>query len=268
MDRDAIRARLRPYIDGKLSKEEVEVVQSFLDETPGAREELSRMLAEDDLLAAQVTAARQGGKSLRGFGGRISREARLSAMNAVTGSKRSGRPRSWLWIGVSALAIIVLFLYQWKGGGAPGDWLLTAPINDMRTVLDAGRGADVTSIDAAVVGDWFVGRVSFAPPRPPQGGDTAHLVGGRLAYFLERRVAAYLYEADGQPLTLYVMARHGLPETGADGVVFAPLEERMPDGLDGYRQVIWTIGPLFYSLSANLPQDWLVEIAEGFAGGG
>ncbi len=118
------------------------------------------------------------------------------------------------------------------------------------------------------MGDWFVGRVSFSPPRPPQGGDTAHLVDGRLAYFLERRVAAYLYEADDRPLTLYVMASHGLPETGADGVVSAPLEDRMPERLYGYRQVIWTAGPLFYSLTADLPQGWLVEIAEGFAGGG
>ena len=268
MARDAIRARLRPYIDGKLSKEKLEAMQGFLDETPGAREELSRMLAEDDLLAAQVSEARQEGESLRGFGGKISREARLSARNAITGSKRSGRPRSWLWIGVAALAIIVLFLYQWKGGEAPSDWLLTAPIDDMRTVVDAGRGAGVASDDAALIGDWFVGRVSFAPPRPPQGGDTAHLVGGRLAYFVERRVAAYLYEAGGRQLTLYVMARHDLPDTGADGVVFAPLEERLPRALDGYRQVIWTTGPLFYSLTADLPQDWLIEIAEGFAGGG
>ena len=268
MDRDAIRAKLRPYIDGKLAKEEVEAVQSFLDETPGAREQLNRMLAEDDLLAAQVTEARQEGESLRGFGGKISRDARLSAMNATTGSRPGGKRRSWLWIGIAAIAIIVIFLYQWKGGEAPGDWLLTAPIDDMRTVLDAGRDADLASGDAAVVGDWFVGRVSFAPPRPPQGGEVAHLVGGRLAYFLERRVAAYLYEADGRPLTLYVMARHNLPETGTDGVVFAPLEERMPEGLDGYRQVIWTSGPLFYSLTADLPQDWLVEIAKGFAGGG
>ncbi len=262
MDRDEIRAKLRPYIDGELPKEEVVAIQQFLDETPGAREELSRMLAEDDLLAAKVTAAKQEGESLRGFGGNISRDIRLSAMNAATGSRSGGgrRRRSWLWVGIVALALVVLFLYQWKGGDAPGDWLVTAPIDDMRTVLNAGRGGD-----AAIVQGWFAGRVGFTPPLPPAGGDAAHLVGGRLAYFLERPVAAYLYEADGRPLTLYVMSRDGLPESGADGVVFAPLEERMPEGLDGYRQVIWTAGPLFYSLTADLPQDWLVEIAEGFA---
>ena len=48
-------------------------------------------------------------------------------------------------------------------------------------------------------------------------------------------------------------------------MVFAPLEERMPEGLSGYRQAIWSAGPLFYSLIADLPQEWLTEITKTLA---
>ncbi len=266
MDREEIRAELRPYLEGLLTPDEVKEIERFLEETPGARQILAEMMAEEDVMAERVSRARQGEESIRDVSGRISRDTRMAAMG--TASRRSSRrTRRWLWLGVAGLAVLVLFLYQWKGD-APGDWLVTAPIDDMRTVIEAERGADVASADAETVRTWFTGRVNFTAPRPPLGDGTAALIGGRLAFFLERRVAAYMYEVDGHPLTLYVMARHAMPDTEMDGIVYAPLEDRMPEGLDGYRQVIWTIGPLFYSLTANLPRDWLIEIANGFVTGG
>ena len=82
--------------------------------------------------------------------------------------------------------------------------------------VDSRRPFDVVSQNPLVLQRWFEDKVDFTPPLPPVPADL-HLAGGRLCFFLDRRIAAYMYVADGRAVSLYVMREAGLG-TPSDGL--------------------------------------------------
>lgn len=149
-------------------------------------------------------------------------------------------------------------------GGSLEACLLSVPVQDLHTFVVSQRSLDVTSPDPQHLRQWFQGKVDFSLPLLPRQAGIATLVGGRLCYFLDRRVASFMYTVDGHYLSLYVMLRQGLPFPPWDSVRRAGHEARTC-AVQGYTQIIWSHTDLLYSLVSDLPQATLLELARGLA---
>lgn len=91
---------------------------------------------------------------------------------------------------------------------------------------------------------------------------TARLVGGRLCYFLNRRVASFMYMTQGRYLSLYVMPRQGLRFPPDDGVPLPRSQARVYE-VKGYTHILWLYTDLLYSLVSDVPQAQLIELMQG-----
>ena len=139
-------------------------------------------------------------------------------------------------------------------------------MSEMRAFVDSNRGLDVDITDPEALRSWFAEKVDFAPPKPPAAG-TMTLVGGRLCYFLDRRVIAYMYRVEGRYHSLYVMKEDGLEtleerrESLTRGVSASVFER------DGYANVLWREGSHFYSLVAEVSPERLIPLAKEMVAG-
>jgi anti-sigma factor RsiW len=177
----------------------------------------------------------------------------------------------WVWSTVAAavivLALSVVLLKPWLLPDTLEARVLSVPVQDLHTFVVSQRNLDVASTVPEHVRHWFQEKVDFAPPHMPEHVGKAHLVGGRLCHFLNRRVAAFMYTADEHYLSLYVMPRHGLPlPTGAIAVLQRPLAG--VHAVQGYTHILWSQADLLYSLVSDLPQPQLVDMARAVAQAG
>lgn len=131
------------------------------------------------------------------------------------------------------------------------------PLEEFRTFEASGRPLDFTSTEPAAVRQWFLAKVDLPLPFPVAETLKAHLTGGRLCYFLDRRVASFMYMLDGQSLSLYVMSAVDLP--------VPPRTDAEVVHDDEYTAVLWSQGDLAYVLVSRLTGDRALQLLRGLA---
>ena len=136
---------------------------------------------------------------------------------------------------------------------------MTASIEELRTFVDSRRPLDLVSQDPLELQGWFEGKVDFTPPAPPMLSEL-DLVGGRLCFFLDRRIAAYTYVADGHMISLYVMRDAGLGRVGGEAARLAGREVVVGEQA-GFQGAFWHSDDLAFALIADLPRDHVLELA-------
>jgi anti-sigma factor RsiW len=145
--------------------------------------------------------------------------------------------------------------------------VLSVPVQDLQTFVVSQRSLDMADADPQHLRQWFQGKVDFPPPLVPTQVGSARLVGGRLCYFLDRRVASFMYTTAGRYLSLYVMPRQGLRSPSGDGVPLPRTPARVYE-VQGYTHILWWHTDLLYSLVSDLPQAQLFELAQGLVAAG
>jgi anti-sigma factor RsiW len=147
--------------------------------------------------------------------------------------------------------------------GIDASELMQTPLDELRSFLDSGRSVDVTATNPVQLRDWFVSKVDFPPPTPPTMSGLS-LVGGRLCYFFQRRIAAYMYHIDGHVLSLYIMSDRGveLPSNSHAMLGGRPAAVRE---LDGFAHILWLDGTLCYSVVSNQSAAQLFQVAQAVA---
>lgn len=195
-----------------------------------------------------------------------------SMRSSMAPAEQTRRAFPWAWAVMAAMVLLALL-----GGAlltsslfAPQSLavrLLSTPVQDLHTFVVSQRALDITSPDPQRLRQWFQGKIDFSPPLLPRQAGTATLVGGRLCYFLDRRVASFMYTDDGRYLSLYVMSRQGLPPLPQERVEVAHPQARVY-AIRGYTHVIWFHTDLLYSLVSDLPQARLLELVRGLVPAG
>jgi mycothiol system anti-sigma-R factor len=109
--------------------------------------------------------------------------------------------------------------------------------------------SDVTASDQTAVKHWFVGKLDFSPPVDDFANRGFSLVGGRIDYLKDRRVAALVYRHDGHPINVFVW-----PAAAGD----APLHTL---SRRGYSLVNWTYAGMFFCAVSDLSSTKLAELA-------
>ena len=190
----------------------------------------------------------------------------------------TAHPRRRWWPGAlvpalaAALALVVTvpaLLYHQAAStrAAATAAMVGEAVADHLRVVQAQRPLEIESSGAHEVRPWFEGRLDFAPLVPFAGDATLPLRGGALAYFQDRKAAAFIYGLRRHTVTLLVFRPEGLPwpSRGLDRV----------GGLDAYRAqtrgvtvILWRANGLGYALVSDADPRELTEIATRFSPGG
>jgi len=162
-------------------------------------------------------------------------------------------------VGAGALLAGALFL-GWRGLAPPSEGLYNEAVNDHLRILYAARPIEVQSGGIHQVKPWFDGRLDFAPILAFGGDDEFPLEGGAVAYFLDRKAAAFQFKRRLHPITLLVFRAEGLswPATSLEsiGPMRATLQTRR-----GFHVLLWRRDDLGYALISDVDDRDLVELA-------
>lgn len=250
------------FLDDELPRERVEAIERHLDECLDCRNHATATASLEERLRVCL----ESGPAPADLWPRIQASLSDRELGAATPKKPPARRvAQWMWLGAAAAVVVVaLFMLRapMEEADSLDDRLVTLPVHDLATFIAAERPLDVASADPEFLRAWFQPKMNFAVPRPPNA-HAAELVGGRLCYFLERRVASFMYRHEGRYLSLFVMEEEGLPQPAGERVLFAGHEAVLRD-LEGFTHMIWRRSDLLYSLVSDLPRERLIRIAETF----
>jgi anti-sigma factor RsiW len=195
---------------------------------------------------------------------------RIAAMGAS-----APRPRRWHGALVPALAVaaalvltVPALVYRQTAAlrAAATAGMVDEAVADHLRIAQAQRPLEVESGGIHQVRPWFEGRLDFAPVVPFSGDATVPLRGGALAYFRDRRAAAFIYGLRQHTITLLVFRADGLPwpRRGLARI----------GGLDAYRThergftvILWRAGDLGYALVSDADPAEVTQVAARFSPG-
>ncbi len=171
-----------------------------------------------------------------------------------------GVSRRTLWHGAIAAALIVL-------GIGFKSWLSPAVPDVVREIVDSQIRAQLMQApyeqvpqDATAVRRWFDGQVEFALPVPEMPSRAFDLVGVRLNYFLNRRVAEIAYASDEHIMSFLMFADKDVSLNMMKPVRLGNRTFHVQT-YKGYSTVLWQDGEIFCSVVSDLNLDELLQIA-------
>jgi len=153
---------------------------------------------------------------------------------------------------VAAAALFGFFVGKHQLALGPAAPLLAEEaVGDHLRVLYADRGPEIESGGIHQVKPWFAGRLDFAPVLPFDGDDEFPLQGGSIAYFRDRKAAAFVFKHRLHRITLLVFRADGLE------LPTAATHQRAR----GFDVVLWKQNELGYALVSDMAGSELDRLA-------
>jgi anti-sigma factor RsiW len=201
---------------------------------------------------------------------------RLPRRRAPEGLKRSlearwgepGKPtvprvaRALASLGAGAALAAAVF-WGWPGR-ASSESLFAEAVNDHLRILYADRPIEVESGGVHQVKPWFAGRLDFAPVLAFGGDEDFPLEGGAVAYFLDRKAAAFEFKRRLHPITLLVFRADGLAWPSRLATV-GPMRASLATQR-GFHVLLWRRDDLGYALVSDLDEHELVTLGAKIGG--
>jgi anti-sigma factor RsiW len=255
---------VEPYLDRALPPPERDAVLSHLSICSSCR----AVVAVAESIEARLRATLRDDTPPPELWPRVSAELRALGGDGASTSRphRIGRASRRAAIAAAALLAIgvALSLRRLAIRSIDPAELMQTPVDEMRSFVDSGRAVDFPTADPVKLRRWFVPRIEFTPPAPPMDPGLT-LIGGRLCYFFERRIASYMYKADSHLVSLYIMSDQDIePPSSSSGMTLGdrPVAAREADG---FAHVLWREGQLYYSLVSDQPASRLIVVARAMA---
>ena len=201
------RALLQVYLDGELDRAGARELEAHLDGCA----ECARSLSELDGLRA----------ALRTGAPRYAAPAALrEQIRAHATPTRVSAPRLGRWLALAASWALAFVIGVRVSGPASSDSATTLArdlVSSHLRALAAANPVDVASSDRHTVKPWFAGKIAFAPPAADFAEQGFALVGGRIDYVGDTRVAVLVYRHGPHLVDVFVLpgaATEGLERAG------------------------------------------------------
>jgi anti-sigma factor RsiW len=182
------------------------------------------------------------------------------------------RPRRRMLVpALAAAAVLViaapLVVYQQvTATRAAALTLVNEAIGDHARIVQAQRPLEVESGDSHRVRPWFEGRLEFAPVLSFAGDNEIPLRGGALAWFVDRKAAAFVYGLRLHTVTLFVFRPDGLPWPTSGWQRAGEREVYRASGR-GFTVVLWRAHGLGYALVSDADAREVLDLAARFGSG-
>jgi anti-sigma factor RsiW len=182
------------------------------------------------------------------------------------------RPRRRMLVpALAAAAVLViaapLVVYQQvTATRAAALTLVNEAIGDHVRIVQAQRPLEVESGDSHRVRPWFEGRLEFAPVLSFAGDNEIPLRGGALAWFVDRKAAAFVYGLRLHTVTLFVFRPDGLPWPTSGWQRAGEREVYRASGR-GFTVVLWRAHGLGYALVSDADAREVLDLAARFGSG-
>ena len=186
------------------------------------------------------------------------KQGKLSFLNRRTFLTGAG---GTLAAGVAGIAVVSNF-------GNPGlsvDDVVETFFHDYQTFLAKDRAIDISETSMLRLAEWYGTRLSFSLPPIGSSGGGASLLGGRLCWLLDRRLASLSYQSSDGPLVLYVMESDGinLPAGQKDTGTVENLTWHRSSGSTG---LVWKSEALVYVMVGQQELRQLLSVARALVG--
>jgi len=154
-------------------------------------------------------------------------------------------------LAVIAFVAVILFVSRRTNQASPESPLVAEAINDHLRVLYASHPLEIESGGIHQVKPWFEGRLDFAPIVTFDGDADFPLQGGTIAYYIDRKAAAFVYKRNLHLITLFVFQSHDLPW---------PRSDRIASETRGFHAIVWRTGDLGYALVSDVAMSELATL--------
>jgi len=253
---------LERYVDGECSPEQARQILAALERDPA--------------LLRQAEDLRRLNALLRTHAGGIEAplSLRQSVLEQLCGAEAGPDPkprlrRRHLLLGaggaVAAGLVAATLVPHIVGSGRTDLDVVDTFFRDFETYLLKDKAVDVIESRMSGLASWYDSRLSFSLPPLKARGDGLDLVGGRLCWLLERRLASLSYEAHDGPLVLYVMDAQGIrvPTGGTEPGLGESVSRHRSAGNSS---VIWTSGRLLLVMVGIQQSSRLLSAARSLVG--
>ena len=256
--RDYLFAFLDNELDAPLSME----LQRHLDRCPECAREAEIERSVGRRLGAALGVDRA---EMVGLDGSVRRVMRMDGDEDATVGV-VGRPPSWRYATAAVVLLAVgaaswHFVVRGSSAGAP-DRFADQVVSDLEHFLEKGKPLQFASADPEAVASWFLEATSFPVTLPQTASCSYELLGGRKCKIDGRLAAFAMYDANGTPASLVVVAE---TEAMLDGMTHV----RRADGshwverCKGHTVVARRRGSLVYAAASTLSEkDLLCLITE------
>jgi anti-sigma factor RsiW len=144
--------------------------------------------------------------------------------------------------------------------GDRSDAMFAEAMNDHLRVLYSEHPVEIESGGIHQVKPWFAGRLDFAPAVGFAGDADFPLKGGAIAYFMDRKAAAFVFSRRLHTITLFVFRADGLPWPAAVGEALGAHSVYARTS-HGFHELLWREGDLGYALVSDVAEPDLRELA-------
>ena len=178
-------------------------------------------------------------------------------------ARRVPRVQPWIAGGLALAACALLAFWLWpreRSGAQEHAPLLAELVNDHLRVLYATQPLEVASSEMHQVKPWFSGRVDFAPDVAFTGDDEFPMLGGAVAYVIDRKAAAFIFKRRLHTISLFVFRADGLAwDDAARATQVGSLRVRVRN-VRGFNVVGWRRHDLEHALVSDTSTSELLRL--------
>lgn len=196
-----------------------------------------------------------------GLEARIRQRALGPEPSAATRRPARNLPLMAAAVALAACALLAFWLWPRERGAAVAHApLLAELVNDHLRVLYASQPLEVASSEIHQVKPWFSGRIDFAPDVAFTGDDEFPLLGGAIAYVIDRKAAAFIFKRRLHTISLFVFRADGLTWDDASPTTQLGSVRVRVQNVHGFNVVGWRRHNLEHALISDTSGSELLRL--------